>query len=133
MELKMYRLKSSSFSKKDSSYKSQFCTNVCANLILVTLVLDMPRWKIKVKNLMCQISVEILEYGVIPNSSYQNLKIFLSKLQKKYSKMNECIRMNAIAKLWNFSRRFKLNYEILLPVLNTFAGDTEEYSLKSIP
>ena len=43
--------------------------------------------------------------------------------------MNECIRMNAIVKLWNFSKRFKLNYEILLPVLNTFTGDTEEYSL----
>ena len=36
----------------------------------------------------------------------------------------------SIVKLWNFSSRFQLNYEILLPVLNTFTVDTEEYSLE---
>ena len=32
----------------------------------------------------------------------------------------------SVLKLWNFSRRFQLYYEILLPVLNTFTADTEE-------
>ena len=29
---------------------------------------------------MCQISIEILEYDVIPGSSYQNLKICVSQV-----------------------------------------------------
>ena len=37
--------------------------------------------------------------------------------------------MNVIVKLQNFDRRFQLNYKIFFPVLNTFTGDTEEYSL----
>ena len=35
----------------------------------------------------------------------------------------------AIVKLSNFSRRFQLNFEILLPVLNTFKVDTDEHSV----
>ena len=35
----------------------------------------------------------------------------------------------AIVKFWNFSRRFQLHYEILLPILNTFIVDSEKYSL----
>ena len=35
----------------------------------------------------------------------------------------------AIVKLSNFSRRFQLNFEILLSVLNTFKVDTEEHSV----
>ena len=37
--------------------------------------------------------------------------------------------MNAIVKLWNFNRKFQLDYKIFFPNLNTFTGDTEEYSL----
>ena len=35
----------------------------------------------------------------------------------------------AIAKFWNFSRRFQLHYEISLPILNTFTVDSEKFSL----
>ena len=65
---------------------------------------------------MCQIPIDILEYHVITNSSYQNLKICVSKVQKKYSKMNECMQL----------AQQLLNYDILLPVLNTFTVGTEE-------
>ena len=37
--------------------------------------------------------------------------------------------MNVIVKLQNFDRKFQLNHKIFFPVLNTFTGDTEEYSL----
>ena len=37
---------------------------------------DISARNIKIKNLMCQISIQILEYDVIPTSSYQNLKIY---------------------------------------------------------
>ena len=42
---------------------------------------------------------------------------------------DEWMYVTPIVKLWNFSGRFQLNYEILLPVLNTFTGDTEDYFL----
>ena len=58
--------------QKDSSYKWQFYTKVCASLSLVTISKDMSERNIKVKNLMCQIFIQILKYHVIPKSSYQN-------------------------------------------------------------
>ena len=42
------------------------------------------------KDIMCQIPIRILEYHVTPNSSYQNLKVCVSKVQKNYLKMNVC-------------------------------------------
>ena len=38
-----------------------------------------------------------------------------------------------IVKRWNFSRRFKLDYDILLPVLNASTVDTEEAIPRKIP
>ena len=55
----------------------------------VTLVNDMSVWNTKIKNLICQISIKILKHDVIPKSSYLNIKICVTKVLKKYSKMNE--------------------------------------------
>ena len=52
-------------------------------------ILRYIRQKIKIKSLMCQFPIKILESYVITSSSYQNLKIYGSNVQKKYSKMNE--------------------------------------------
>ena len=37
------------------------------------------------------------------------------------------LRLTAFPELRNFSGRFHFNYEFLLPILNTFTFNTEEY------
>ena len=46
-----------------------------------------------------QIHIKILEHHVITNSSYQNLKIFLSKMEKKASQIWMIVSKKAIPKL----------------------------------
>ena len=111
--------------QKDSSYKWQFYTKVCASPSLVTISKDMSERNIKVKNLMCQIFIQMLKYHVIPKSSYQNWKICIEKvLQDEWMRVAD----TAIAKLWNFSKTYPLNYEILLPFWILLQS-----TLKSIP
>ena len=73
---------------------------------------------------------EILKYDVIPNSSYQKIKVLCVKSTEKVLQDEWMyVATTAVVKLWDFSRRFQLNYEILLPAFNTFTGHTEEYSI----
>ena len=66
---------------------------------------------------------------VIPNPSYQNLKICVSKVQKNYSKIHECVSAQQLQNFEISMEAFSSNYEILFPILNTFTVDIEEYSL----
>ena len=86
IELEMDSLTSRIPLQKAPSYKYQFFTKFCISSRLVSQIEVMAGQNIKKKYLLiCQIPIKILKQYAIPNSSFQNSKIFSSKGYRRTS------------------------------------------------
>ena len=90
----------------------------------------MARQNMNKKYLICQIPIKILKQYAIPNSSFQNLTIFLSNGYRKTSqKWIMYVANAAILELWFSGKDITSDYGFLLRLVNAFTVDNEEYPL----